>query len=226
MTCFLVYVHNLFFLGTSGQAIENFKKEMASKFEMSDLGKLTYYLGIEVCQNKDGITLGQNQDELKILEEAALTKCNLVHIPMERDIDATSYRKNVGCLRRSPSPSKVSKLIDYSDSSHNVDQYNGRSTAGTEAAKQAIRLQELLREITNLPCEKVIILLDNKSNEQKADILTKALGRIKFKEMRDLIGVRDMKEGDFKLKRENVGLSLNLTSNRSYPNPNRDMVKD
>lgn len=41
--------------------------------------------------------------------------------------------------------------------------------------------------------------------EQKADILTKALGRIKFKEMRDLIGVQDMKNGGYKLMGENVG---------------------
>ena len=39
--------------------------------------------------------------------------------------------------------------------------------------------------------------------EQKADILTKALGRIKFKEMRDLIGVQDVVGEDFKLKGQN-----------------------
>ena len=45
-------------------------------------------------------------------------------------------------------------------------------------------------------------------NEQKADILTKALGRIKFREMRDLIGVQDLSKMEFKLKGENVELSL------------------
>ena len=44
--------------------------------------------------------------------------------------------------------------------------------------------------------------------EQKADILTKALERIKFKEMRVYIGVQDVKDGDVKPKRENVDLSL------------------
>ena len=42
-------------------------------------------------------------------------------------------------------------------------------------------------------------------SEQRADILTKSLGRIKFKEMRDLIGVRDVCESKIKLKGENVG---------------------
>lgn len=47
--------------------------------------------------------------------------------------------------------------------------------------------------------------------EQRADILTKALGRTKLKEMRELIGVQDVLTKDFKLRRENVGLSLKIT---------------
>ena len=42
-------------------------------------------------------------------------------------------------------------------------------------------------------------------NEQKADILTKALGRIKSKEMRDFIGMQELPQEGFKIKRENVG---------------------
>ena len=38
-------------------------------------------------------------------------------------------------------------------------------------------------------------------DKQKADILTKALGRIRFQEMRSYIGMKD----NFKLKGENVG---------------------
>jgi len=47
--------------------------------------------------------------------------------------------------------------------------------------------------------------------EQKADILTNALGRVKFGEMRDLIGVQDVPKEDFKLKGEDVGLNLKIT---------------
>ena len=45
-------------------------------------------------------------------------------------------------------------------------------------------------------------------NEQRADILTKSLGRIKFKEMRSLIGVEDVSEAELRLKGEIVGVSL------------------
>lgn len=49
-------------------------------------------------------------------------------------------------------------------------------------------------------------------SEQKADILTKALGRIKFKEMRDLVGVQELKNVNFKFKGDNVrdNLEVNL----------------
>ena len=45
-------------------------------------------------------------------------------------------------------------------------------------------------------------------NEQLSDILTKALGRIKFKEMRELIRVHDINEVNIKLKGENVESKL------------------
>lgn len=39
------------------QKIEEFKQEMGKKFEMTDLGKLSYYLGIEVNQQGSYIEL-------------------------------------------------------------------------------------------------------------------------------------------------------------------------
>lgn len=46
------------------------------------------------------------------------------------------------------------------------------------------------------------------SDKQKADILTKSLGRIKFMEMKKLIGMQDLSSEDFKFKGENVGINL------------------
>ena len=331
----VVYVDDLLVTGSSLKLIEDFKLEMATKFEMSDLGMLTYYLGIEVLQGEDGIVLKQDRYARRILEET-VASCNSTHVPMEmnskfskapeeRRVDEKEYRRSVGCLRyllhtrpdlsfavgvlsRYMQEPKVShgealkqvlrylcgtctlglrfqrgkdlKLEGYSDSLHNVDIDDGKSMTGhvfyfgnshitwcstkqeivalssceaefmaaTEAAKQAIWLQELMSEVVNEVCRRVIIRVDNKSaielarnhvfhgrsknihrrfhfirecvenehvevehvpeNKQRADILTKPLGRIKFTEMRSLIGVEDVSE--FKLKGENVGVSLNL----------------
>lgn len=74
----VVYVDDLLVTGSSLVAISKFKEEMATKFEMSDLGKLTYYLGIEVLQHNDGITLTQERYVSKILKEAEMGECNAV----------------------------------------------------------------------------------------------------------------------------------------------------
>lgn len=47
-------------------------------------------------------------------------------------------------------------------------------------------------------------------SEQKADILTNALARIKYKVMRDLIGVRNVEEKEFNFEGENVGTNLKI----------------
>ena len=49
---------------------------MKATFQMSDLGLLHYYLGLEVTQLDSGITLGQSAYAAKILENAGLTGCN------------------------------------------------------------------------------------------------------------------------------------------------------
>ena len=47
-------------------------------------------------------------------------------------------------------------------------------------------------------------------DKQKADVLTKALGRVRFKEVRDYIGMKNMEMKNFELKGENVGLSAKI----------------
>ena len=329
----VVYVDDLLVTGSPLTSIVKFKESMAAEFDMSDLGKLTYYLGIEVYQFDGGITLRQSRYASKLLEESGMGACNSSHVPMdfnvklskapaEKSINETDYRRNIGCLRyllhtrpdlnfsvgllsrymQEPKEShgaalkqvlryirgtislgimftRSSKLevVGFSDSSHNVDEDDGKSTTGhvfylddspitwssqkqeivalssceaefmaaTEAAKQAIWLQELLGEVMGKTCEKVKLKVDNKSAialtrnpvfhgrskhihrrfhfirecvekeqievehvpgvEQRADILTKSLGRTKFVEMRNLIGVKNVNENELKLTGENVG---------------------
>ena len=78
-----VYVDDLLVTGSSTAAILEFKKEMSNNFEMSDLGLLTYFLGIEVCQEKGRITLSQERYAKKILCETGMEECNSVQTPME-----------------------------------------------------------------------------------------------------------------------------------------------
>ncbi|GJZ81818.1 uncharacterized mitochondrial protein-like protein [Tanacetum coccineum] len=71
-------------MGTSLDCINEFKRRMASQFELSDLGKLTYYLGIEVSQGKDCVEIKQEGYARKILKEDGMEDCNATSYPMEK----------------------------------------------------------------------------------------------------------------------------------------------
>lgn len=62
----VVYVDDLLVTGSSLSLICEFKEEMEARFEMSNLGKLTYYLGIEVDQQDGAIVLRQERYAEKI----------------------------------------------------------------------------------------------------------------------------------------------------------------
>jgi len=105
-----VYVDDLLITGSETQEIEKFKKQMKNEFEMSDLGLLSYYLGIEVEQHEDFITLKQSGYAKKVLAKFGMDDCNPTKIPMNpgvklhedkggQKVDATEYRSVVGCLR-------------------------------------------------------------------------------------------------------------------------------
>ena len=68
---------------------------------MSDLGALSYYLGIEVRQGKEALTLGQSAYALKLLERSGMAECKPCVTPMKErlKVDATLYRSIVGDLR-------------------------------------------------------------------------------------------------------------------------------
>lgn len=53
----------------------SFKEATKKLFEMSDLSKLSYYLGIEVKQDSQATTMCQAGYAMKILEKLGLAEC-------------------------------------------------------------------------------------------------------------------------------------------------------
>ena len=103
-----VYVDDLVITGTKEAHVESFKEEMKATFQMSDLGLLSFYLGIEVHQDSSGISFRQTVYAKRIVELGGLIGCNPAHTPMEeslklsrdstaKEVDATRYF--VGSLR-------------------------------------------------------------------------------------------------------------------------------
>ena len=54
-----LYVDDLIFIGNNPGMFEDFKKVMTKEFEMTNIGLMAYYLGIEVKQMEDGIFISQ-----------------------------------------------------------------------------------------------------------------------------------------------------------------------
>ncbi|KAJ0621560.1 putative RNA-directed DNA polymerase [Helianthus annuus] len=105
-----VYVDDIIVTGPKERDIGIFKSKMKSAFDMSDLGQLSYYLGIEVDQQKTGIILKQSAYAKKILKLAGMTECNSSKFPMHhklkltkegegKEVDPTLYRRLIGSLR-------------------------------------------------------------------------------------------------------------------------------
>ena len=78
-----VYVDDLLITGSNKTQIIDFKREMSTVFQMSDLGLLTYYLGIEVVQHEAGTTIHQGRYSTRILQETGMEECNSTHVPMD-----------------------------------------------------------------------------------------------------------------------------------------------
>jgi len=81
-----VYVNDLIITGTGDEEVEAFKAQMKQTFDMSDLGLLNFYLGVEVHQDTTGISLQQTHYAKRILELAGMDGYNPAHTPMEAQL--------------------------------------------------------------------------------------------------------------------------------------------
>ena len=81
---------------------------MIVEFEMTILGELHYFLGIEVWK-KNGILMSQGKYTLDILKKLIMMSCKLATTPLEvglnlyrhddsKSVDVTLYRQLVGSL--------------------------------------------------------------------------------------------------------------------------------
>jgi hypothetical protein len=102
-----IYVDDIIFGSTNQKSCEEFSRVMTQKFEMSMMGELTYFLGFQVKQLKDGTFLSQTkytQDLLKRfgMKDAKPAKTLMGtdgHIDLNKggkSIDQKAYRSMVG----------------------------------------------------------------------------------------------------------------------------------
>jgi hypothetical protein len=102
----LLYVYDLFITGEESLIIQC-KKDLASEFDMKDLGLMYYYLGLEVWQKHGEVFLEQGKYAIKILQKFGMMDCKSMDTPMNADIrklkvpdsnlvDPSLYRQLIG----------------------------------------------------------------------------------------------------------------------------------
>ncbi|GJX50521.1 ribonuclease H-like domain-containing protein [Tanacetum coccineum] len=101
----LVYVDDIIITGNNVTEIEKFKVFLKSKFMIKDLGKLKYFLGIEVVYTKKGTCLNQRKYVLDLLSEYGMLAC--------KPVDTSLLSKMVISNEATESDLVLENIIDY-----------------------------------------------------------------------------------------------------------------
>ncbi|GJZ34105.1 retrovirus-related pol polyprotein from transposon TNT 1-94 [Tanacetum coccineum] len=104
-----IYVDDIIFGSTCQDICDEFAKIMHDKFEMSMMGELKFFLGLQIKQMEDGVFFNQSTYIKEMLKKFGLEESNPMKTPMSSDIkltkdeecesvDSTKYRCMIGSL--------------------------------------------------------------------------------------------------------------------------------
>ncbi|GJW91364.1 retrovirus-related pol polyprotein from transposon TNT 1-94 [Tanacetum coccineum] len=105
----LIYVDDKIFGSTNPKYSKRFEKLMQRKFEMSMMGDIKFFLGLQVHQSPRGIFINQSKYALEILKKHDMDKCDSIGTPMATSpklddnlsstlVDQTKYHSMIGSL--------------------------------------------------------------------------------------------------------------------------------
>ncbi|GJW92886.1 putative ribonuclease H-like domain-containing protein [Tanacetum coccineum] len=104
-----VYVDDIIFGSTKKSWCDEFEALMKSRFQMSSMGELTFFLGLQVKQKEDGIFISQDKYVAEILKKFDFASVKTASTPIETqkplikdeeaaDVDVHLYRSMIGSL--------------------------------------------------------------------------------------------------------------------------------
>ncbi|KAK6143271.1 hypothetical protein DH2020_023619 [Rehmannia glutinosa] len=104
-----IYVDDIIFGSTNKEHCDKFSNLMQGKFEMSMMGELTFFLGLQVKQLKDGTFISQTKYTRDLMKKFSMEEKSSVNIPMNasvkmdmdadgKAVDQTRYRALIGSL--------------------------------------------------------------------------------------------------------------------------------
>jgi hypothetical protein len=104
-----IYVDDIIFGSTNPTLTDEFRTLMESKFEMSSMGKINFFLGLNIRQSQEGIFINQESFTKKLLEKFGMEKGSRTKVPMafgtklypsleQPAADQTLFRSMIGSL--------------------------------------------------------------------------------------------------------------------------------
>nr|GFD21412.1 copia protein [Tanacetum cinerariifolium] len=81
----LVYMDDIIFRSSNPQLCREFEALMHEKFQMSAMGELNFFLGLQVLQKEDGIFLSQDKYVGDILKKFGYSDVRSSNTPMDRE---------------------------------------------------------------------------------------------------------------------------------------------
>ena len=77
-----IYVDDIIFGSTNASLCKEFSKLMQDEFEISMMGELMFFLGIQINQCKDGVYVHQTKYTKELLKKFKLKDCKAMNTPM------------------------------------------------------------------------------------------------------------------------------------------------
>nr|GEV61531.1 hypothetical protein [Tanacetum cinerariifolium] len=104
-----VYVDDIIFRSTKKYLCDEFEQMIHKRFQISSMGELTFFLGLQVKQKDDRIFISQDNYVADILKKFDFTTLKTISTPMEpnktlvkdaeaKDVDVHLYRSMIGSL--------------------------------------------------------------------------------------------------------------------------------
>ncbi|GJT46103.1 retrovirus-related pol polyprotein from transposon TNT 1-94 [Tanacetum coccineum] len=104
-----IYVDDIIFAASTPELCDLFAKIMCSKFKMSMMGKISFFLGLQISQSPRGIFINQSKYALESLKKYGFESCDPVDTPMVekskldedkegKAVDPSHYRGMIGTL--------------------------------------------------------------------------------------------------------------------------------
>ncbi|GJT84192.1 retrovirus-related pol polyprotein from transposon TNT 1-94 [Tanacetum coccineum] len=104
-----IYVDDIIFAASTPELCDLFSKIMCSKFKMSMMGKISFFLGLQISQSPRGIFINQSKYALESLKKYGFDSCDPVDTPMVekskldedkegKAVDPSHYRGMIGTL--------------------------------------------------------------------------------------------------------------------------------